>query len=135
MKEWIANLDKVDAEAEKTTLSELLQKFTNGRAGMSESTKATEPGIVKKLKENWGYGLDIRVSKIRPSMLDEWLAKAEPNLKASSYNRYTLFLKQLFDLAVADKMIAESPFPRLRKAGRKSRNPNGSSPPTNNSAP
>jgi hypothetical protein len=58
------------------------------------------------LKDDWAYGLDIQVARIRPSMIDEWLAKQEPNLKNSSYDRVALLLKQLFDLAVNDRFIA-----------------------------
>jgi len=123
LKDWIASLDKIDAEAEKTTLEQLLQKFMATRQGMSDSTKATEQGIIKSLKTHWKHGLDIRVSKIRPSMLDEWLAVLEPNLKNTSFNRYTLFLKQLFDLAVGDKMIDESPFKSLRKTWKRPEKP------------
>jgi hypothetical protein len=88
LKAWIADLDKIDNEAGKTTLAQLLEKFTNTRQGKSDSTKATEKAIIKNLKTNWKFGLDIRVSAIRPSMLDEWLAPLEPNLKNTSYIRH-----------------------------------------------
>jgi len=123
LKAWIANLDKIDVEAEKTTLEQLLDKFAATRSGMSKSTRDTEAGIVKKLKAGWQYGLGLRVSQIRPSMLDEWLANEEPGLKSTSYNRYTLFLKQLFDFAVKDRIVAESPFYRLRKSWKKPERP------------
>ena len=59
LKAWIADLDRIDSEAEKTTLAQLLEKFANGRAGMSDSTNGTEQGIIKNLKTNWGYGLTV----------------------------------------------------------------------------
>lgn len=123
LKDWVATLDKIDAEAEKTSLDGLLTKFQAVRSGMSDSTKATEQGIIKSLKAHWKHGLDIRVSKIRPSMLDEWLAALEANLKNTSFNRYTLFLKQLFDMALADKIVAESPFNSLRKTWKRPEKP------------
>ena len=86
LKEWINGLDKLDAEAQKTTLEELLSKFQNIRQGMSKSTNDTELGMINKLRASWKYGLDIRVSDIKPSMLDEWLAQHENKLKNSSYN-------------------------------------------------
>src|ERR1035438_360538 len=45
------------------------------------------------LKDDWAHGLDIQVSRIRPSMIDEWLAKQEPRLKNSSYDRVVLLNK------------------------------------------
>ncbi len=71
---WISDLAKIDTEAEKTTLAQLLEKFTSIRSGMSPSTNRTDASIIKSLKTHWKHGLDIRVSNIRVSMLDEWLA-------------------------------------------------------------
>jgi len=124
LKAWIADLDKIDSEAEKTTLAQLLEKFLLIRKGASDSTKATDMGIIKSLKSNWKHGLDIRVSKIRPSMIDEWLATEEQRLKNSSYNRYSSFVKQIFDLAVNDRIISESPHARLQKGWKKPQKPN-----------
>lgn len=123
LRAWIDTLGKIDSEAEKTTLAQLLDKFTETRGGMSESTKSTESGIIKSLKTNWKHGLDIRVSRIKPTMLDEWLAKVEPHLRHSSYNRYTLFIKQLFEIAVGDKIISESPYSHLRKSWKRPQKP------------
>ena len=124
LKDWVANLDKVDTEAEKTTLAELIEKFEKTRQGMAKKTRGTEAWILKMLKADWGHGLDIQVSRIRPSMIDEWLAKQEPRLKNSSYDRVTLLLKQLFDLALNDRIIAESPFYRLQKTWKRPEKPN-----------
>ena len=123
LKAWISNLDKTDSEAEKTTLKQLIDKFVLVRQGKSASTKVTEQGIINNLKADWNYGMNIRVSQIRPSMLEEWLDVQEPELKASSFNRYSLFLKQLFDLAVNDRIIAESPFYRLQRRWKKLEKP------------
>lgn len=123
LKKWIADLDTVDASAEKTTLAELLEKFQTVRQGLSESTRSTESGMIKKLKTTWHHGLDLRVSEVKPSMLDEWMAQHEGGLKNSSFNRYGLFLRQLFELAVADKMIAESPVARMKRTWKRPQKP------------
>jgi len=123
LKAWIKSLDNTDAEAQRTTLAKLLEKFKEIRQGASKSTRDTEAGMIKKLKATWKHGLDIRVLKVKPSMLDEWLAQHEQSLKNSSYNRYTLFLKQLFQLALDDGMIAESPFARIKKNWKRPQKP------------
>jgi integrase len=123
LKTWVETLDKLDTEAEKITLEQLLEKFQKIRQGTSESTRATEKGIVKKLKATWKWRLDMRVSQIRPSMLDEWLAQHECKLQNTSYNRYALFLKQLFEVAVDDRMIAESPVARMKKTWKRPQKP------------
>jgi integrase len=123
LKEWIHGLDKVDVEAQRTTLDQLLVKFQQIRQGLSKSTRDTELSMITKLKSSWKHGLDIRVSDIKPSMLDEWLAQHETSLKNSSYNRYTLFLKQLFEVAVGDRMIAESPVAQLKRGWKRPQKP------------
>jgi hypothetical protein len=50
------------------------------------------------------------VRQIRSSHLDEWLASQEKRLKNTTYNRYAGLLKQLFHIAVRDRVISESPF-------------------------
>jgi Site-specific recombinase XerD len=90
---------------------------------MKKKTRDVETWLANKLRRNWAHGLDIQVSRVRPSMLDEFLAKVEPDLKNTSYNRVGLFLKQLFDLAVADRIIAESPVERIQKGWKKPQKP------------
>jgi len=123
LREWIETLDTIDTEAEKTTLIQLIEKFSKARQGKSESTRDTEASIIKIFKADWEYGLDIRISKVKPSMLDEWLAKQEPRLKHSSYNRYAQFLKHLFSIATADRMIHVSPFDGIKKKWKRPEKP------------
>jgi integrase len=119
LRDWIADLDKIDSEVEKTTLAELVEKFLRVRAGSSRSTRDTEASIIKRFRSDWDFGMDMRVSKIKPSMLDEFLAKQEPRLKNTSYNRYAQFLKDLFTIAKSDKMIAVSPYDEVKKPWKK----------------
>ena len=60
LKSWIADLEKIDTEAAKTTLAQLIERFTEIRKGKSDSTKTTEAGIIKSLKANWKHGMDSR---------------------------------------------------------------------------
>ena len=116
-RDWLANLNQIDSEAERTTLRQLIDKLLASRAGLAPKTVQTETWLANTLRETWDNDIDIRVSQIRPSMLNTWLAKHEPNLKNSSYNAYTGFLKKLFELAVGDKMISksENPYDGIRK--------------------
>lgn len=71
----------------------------------------------------WPGGINIEVRQIRPSHLDEWLALHEPRLKNTSYNRYAGVLKQLFRIAVKDRIIAKSPFDQVTKRWKKPQTP------------
>ena len=123
LKEWIGNLDKVDAEVEKTTLGQLIQRYRVVTGGMSESSRTTDQSIIKRFLAWWPHGRDCQVRQIRPSMLDEWLAHEEHRLRNVTYNRYAGFLKQLFDIAVKDRIIPESPSKSLRLGWKKPQTP------------
>jgi integrase len=116
-RDWLANLNQVDTEAERTTLRQLIDKLLASRAGLAPKTVETETWLADTLRKTWDNDLDIQVSQIRPSMLNTWLAKHESRLKNSSYNAFTGFLNKLFELAVGDKMISksENPYDGIRK--------------------
>jgi integrase len=119
LKEWMGNLDRVDAEVEKTTLGQLIQRFLMATGGMAHNTHVTNNAIINHFLAWWPHGRDFQVRQIRPSMLDEWLAHEEPRLRNVTYNRYAGFLKQLFDIALKDRMIPESPARQLRLGWKK----------------
>lgn len=119
LKEWVGNLDKVDPEVEKTTLGRLIERFVKVTGGMAKNTHVTNNAIINHFLAWWPHGRDYQVRLVRPSTLDEWLAHEEPRLANVTYNRYAGFLKQLFGIAVKDRMIAESPAKQLRLGWKK----------------
>jgi integrase len=121
--EWVKGLDRIDSTAEKTCLAQLVEKFIAANRGKSLKTQATNASIIKRFTSEWKHGLDIRVSKIRPSYLSEWLANQEGRVKNTTYNRYCCFLKQVFEIALSDKMIIASPFAELRTTWKKPQKP------------
>ena len=123
LKKWVGNLEKVDAEVEKTTLEEMIQRYHAVTASLSESSRSTDRSIIKKFLAWWPHCRDCQVRQIRPSMLDEWLAHEAPRLRNVSYNGYTGFLKQLFSIAVKHRIIAESPAASLRVPWKKPQTP------------
>ena len=42
LKDWVASLDRVDAETEKTTLAQLIEKFEKTRQGRADKTRKTD---------------------------------------------------------------------------------------------
>ena len=121
--DWVSNLHRVDCEKERTTFRELIAIFQATNRGKSASTQTTHRSIIKRLNRTWRLGLDIEVREIRPSHLDEWLALQEARLKNTSYNRYAGCLKQMFDIAVNDRIIAKSPFANVTTAWKRPQTP------------
>ena len=58
LKDWLQDLDKIDAEAAKTTLASLLGTFTASNAGKAKKTQDTNNSILNVLKATWKPGLD-----------------------------------------------------------------------------
>jgi len=123
LKTWLENLRKVDSAVEHLTLQELVEKLQKAQAGKSAKTQATDRSIIRKLQETWPFDYQMKVCDIRASHHNEWLALHEKRLKHTSYNRYTGFLKQLFAIAVDDRIIAESPVSKLRTSWKRPQTP------------
>jgi integrase len=123
LKEWIAGLEKVDGAVEKTTLGQLRASFVAVNKGKSDSSQCIIEGVLREFEAWWPHGLDFQVRNIRPSHLEEWLAMQERRLKNTTYNRYAGVLKQMFQLAVNDRIIAESPFERVTTRWKKPQTP------------
>lgn len=123
LREWVRNLQVVRQEMERTTLRELVERFVAVNQGKSAKTRATNSSIIHRVETTFPGGMEAEVRQIRPSQLDEWLALHEKRLKNTSYNRYAGFLNALFDVAVRDGVIAESPFVRVRTKRKKPQPP------------
>src|SRR5437764_9919002 len=107
------------------TLASLIEKFEEANQGKARKTRQTNGSIIKIFKETWKHGLNIHVSQIRSSQLNGWLASQKSRLKNSTYNRYAAFLKQLFDIALADKAIAkdENPYNGVKTKWKRPQKP------------
>jgi integrase len=123
LKTWIDDLDRIDARAAKITIAALMEKFLAANKGRAEKTRATNQSIINVFKQTWHHGLNMQVGEIKPSHLNEWLAQHEGRLKNTSYNRYAGFLKQLFEIAIEDRMIAKSPFEVVKTKWKKPQKP------------
>ena len=110
-------------DGRENQLSQLIGKFIAIRQGKSSKTKATNASIIKRFKNDWKHGLDIQVSKIKPSNLSEWLASIEGDMKNTTYNRYCGVLKSMFDIARSDRMILESPLAGVKTMWKRPQKP------------
>lgn len=120
---WIKNLGKLDPEVENTTLGQLIEKFQAANVGRPDS--GTDDSMIKRLTDTWPLGIDIRLSKIKPSLLDEWLAKnsKDGEWKNTTYNKYCGFLRRLFNIATSDGMIIQSPMDSVKVSWKKPQKP------------
>ncbi len=114
----VKQIDKVDASAVGTTLETLIERYQANLGQLADKTIATRKSILANFKKTWGGALTARVSSIKPMDLQAWLGQHRARLKKATYNEYTRFLRQLFEIAVANKIIAESPAANLKELRR-----------------
>jgi len=128
---WLERLETNQTPEDATlTLRGLIERYVKTKAGASASTRenvawmAGRFGYVVETPEKknnrggnrknahpsvWHRGLDVRVTDIRASDMSTFLGKLS-YLKPLSFNTLGEYIRQLFALAVADKIISESPF-------------------------
>lgn len=56
LKEWIGNLDKVDAEVEKTTIGQFIERFCVVTGSMAPNTHVTNKAIINCFLDWWPHG-------------------------------------------------------------------------------
>ena len=123
LKQWLSDLKTTEGSQAQMTLGKLLEKYQLSFAGKKPKTQQTRMSILKRFRETWPLGERVRVSSIVTSNLVEWLAKHEGRLKNTTYNEYRRFLKDVFEIAVADNVIAKSPFDPAKMKWKKPQKP------------
>jgi integrase len=101
------DLGKVDTSQGRMTLRELCARYLATIASQAKDTVSLKAGIVNRLLTDFKPGADVQVAKVKISDLHGWVASY--GFGYSSYNHYVQVIKNIFDIAVNDKIIASSP--------------------------
>jgi integrase len=128
LREWEDKLSRVDAATGDMRLEALLTKYAAARAGKAKSTRITEAALLARFRADFGrneegrrvFGMEQMVSRVKPSDISLFLAViANSGVRNATYNRYRLILRKLFQFAVDDRVIAQSPFIEKRNPPKK----------------
>ena len=79
-----------------------------------DGTQANRKSILNTFRTTWKYGLDLPVKDVSSAQLDTWLARHRARIKRTSLNAYIVFLRQVFNLAISARALAESPAAGLK---------------------
>lgn len=127
LKKVLEEQGQIDPSQSKLTLAQLCARYLETLHGLKSKTLKQKTNVVAKIKEHWPTGNDMQVRKIKPTECDKWLAlceaagrsteeqprerkgKGRRGFGASTRNSHIQILKEVFDVAVADKVIAASP--------------------------
>jgi integrase len=118
LRELKDGLALVDPSKGRTTLRELCDRWIETIQDSKPKTLEAKEYIARRIKEQWPDGSLVQVAKIKPSDCDLWLARcakqSRNGFSASSRNAHVQILKEVFALALRDKMILESPAAHLK---------------------
>jgi integrase len=124
LRDWLGELEDTDPGNADLTLAGLLEKYQSARTDIAPATKVGEAGRIASFRALFPRPMDTLVARVRNSDLAAWLGvvgqkNGEPK-RASTRNQNRAFVRALFDFAVADRAIAQSPFDEkiCRKARR-----------------
>ena len=112
------DLGRTDATKGNTNFAKVLDDYAETLTG-AESTLYDKKATIEKLKETW-FGVDsLPLRTVKPSQIAAWLSKHYGQLSASAYNSALTLVRAALDLAVADRVILESPAKGLKYKKRK----------------
>ena len=104
---------RLDGSRSKLTLKELCDQFLPTVQHQAAATVYRKKYIVRRLLEGFPKGKNCQISQIRQSDLETWLASCK--LKPPSHTLFVLLLKELFSMAVNDRILEESPAAKIRR--------------------
>lgn len=113
LRDFKNDLERTDATKGNTSLAKVLDDYAATLTG-AETTLENKRAIVAKLKQTW-FGIDsLPLRTVKPSQVSAWLSKHYGDKSASSYNQALTVIRDALNIAVADKIITESPAAGLR---------------------
>src|SRR5262249_12552007 len=112
---------QIDRSQGKLTLAELCDRYLRTIQHQKPKTVERKMCIVGRIKNEWPTGKLTQVSKVKPSDVDFWLssvARRANRFGSASRNLHISCVKEVFALAVRDRVIPVSPALHLRSATR-----------------
>jgi integrase len=112
------DLSKIDPSNGRMTLAELCDQYLRTVQHQKAKTVERKELIARRVKEEWPGGANCAVSKVKPSDVQFWLAQYK--FGSASRNLHLAGLKDIFEMAVRDGIIAHSPasdFKAVKLAG------------------
>jgi integrase len=107
---------RIDPGAGKITLAALADRYLATVQHHAPKTVAQKTYICNRVKTTWPEGSDTLIRKVLPSQVLAFLSRY--TFGASSYNAYLATLRAMFELAVADHLVAQSPVAGLKERRR-----------------
>ena len=112
------SIEKVNPKAGRVTVAELADRYRETQRHLAPKTQKKKDTITARIKAEWPEGADTYVRDVRESQIGIWLGLQKPRMGKSAFNDYVEHIRAVFRLAVADKIIADSPAAALKQMKR-----------------
>jgi len=114
------DLEHTDATKGNTSFAKVLDDYAETLQG-AESTLANKRSVIAKLKQKDSlFGIkSLPLRTVKPSQVSAWLTKHYGGWGAEYYNLALSVIRSALDMAVADRIIIESPAKGLKYRKRK----------------
>jgi integrase len=107
---------QVDRSKSRMTLAALCDVYLRTIQHQKPKTIERKAFIVSRIKADWPTGSRIQVAKIKPSDVNLWLSGYD--FGAASRNLHLECIKQIFAMAIDDRLIAYSPATGIKSMKR-----------------
>jgi integrase len=111
--------EQIDPAQGKLTLAELCDRYSATIQHQAPKTVQRKLHIINRIKSHWPTGRLTQVAKVKPSHIDLWLSRY--HFGSASRNLFISCVKEIFALALCDRIIATSPAGHLRYSKRQKR--------------
>jgi integrase len=104
---------QIDRSQGRMTMAELCDTYLRTIQHQKPKTIERKALIVSRIKADWPTGSQIQIAKIKPTDVNLWLGGYD--FGAVSRNLHTACIKDIFAMAVADRLIPYSPAAGIKK--------------------
>lgn len=111
-------LERIDPKAGRVTVAELADRFMSTIGHLAEKTRRSKVTITNRIKSDWPGGSSLLVREVRESHVRAWLSTQAERMGKAGYNAYVEHVRAIFRLAVADRIIADSPAASIKQLKR-----------------
>jgi integrase len=118
-KRELATLLGLRTDERAITLAQLVERYKHSIPNLAEHTVKTKKSICSTIQRDWPSGSDVLIRKVVPSQIQSFIARRR--LGASQSNAFLTEFRQMFQLALDDKLLAESPAAAVDWQKRKER--------------
>jgi integrase len=109
-------LRQIDRSQGRVSLAELCDRYVKTVGHQKPKTVERKTFIIGRIKRDWPTGALTQITRIKPSDVDLWLSRYQ--FGSASRNLHISCIREVFDLAVRDRILAASPAAHLSYAKR-----------------